>query len=233
MQSPVAVQNKQRTNCFKPMVACVLGPILAMTCLVGCACACVGVLAFTSPAPPDPEFEPSRTLAQSYEDSIVDTLQNAVSTGGTFILNIQDDAFASWLNLEYKDLAEKYDLVGRDSWQGMDPEFQVQFDNGEIQLYVGQDIAFFTLGSLVAAELSPPASEFSPYLIDINITTIKIGGLEFDESSSRRSLERRLAEVLTDRLEAFVQLTAGIERIEIDTVLAEDGILTLTGHTVQ
>lgn len=225
MQQPlVATPNRTRPNCFKPLVGCTLGPLLLFACIIGCACSCVASLSLTSPQPVLSSFEPDATQAALYESSIISALQT--TNGNNFTVTIREEEFSSWLHYEHRELFSRYDIGDKDYWERVDPRLQVSFDDQSIKFYIGIDWWLFTLGTIITAEASVPASTLSPNLVEIEITGIQIGGLDTD--SSQNSLETRLEEILTDRIKAFVQST-GVRSIEVESVNADEGILTLSG----
>ncbi len=219
---------RQRPNCLKPLVGCTLGPVLLFTCMLSCVCAVLTSLSLTSPAPIFTNFTPDPTQAAAYPTSIHTSLQSANS--GTFTIAIAQENFSSWLNYEYQSLFEKYEITGSEHWHRVEPVFQARFENQEIELYIGIDWAVFTLGNIITAELSAPTSDLSPNLVEVEITSLKIGGLDTD--SSQKSLETWIEEILTDPINDFVQ-SAAIRSIQIEDITIDEGILTLSGTLEQ
>ncbi|NDJ85201.1 MAG: hypothetical protein GYB66_04895 [Chloroflexi bacterium] len=216
-------------NCLKPVIGCTFGPILLVLLIGACSFACLAALALSGSDALYDNFEPDRAEAQTYENSIENTLQTALSSGsGRFTLRIREREFSSWLNYEYQDLFAKYDMTGDENWEYVDPEFQVRFRNDQVHFYAGNQFAVVTLGTVIKAEVAPPPKELSRFLVDINITEVTIGGLNLGNDSFS-SLENDLAEILTDQIETYA-VQAEISDISIESVEAREGILTITGQ---
>jgi hypothetical protein len=132
------------------------------------------------------------------------------------------------LNYEYQDLFARYDMAGDESWEYVDPEFQVRFQDDQVHFYAGNQFAVVTLGTVIKAEVAPPPKEFSRFLVDIRITEVTVGGLNVGNDSFT-SLENNLAEILTDQIETYAA-QAEISDISIESVEASEGILTITGQ---
>ena len=216
----------KRTNCLKPVVGCILGPLLLATTGFACVVLCLAFIASRGPERPlGNDFEPDPTAAAQYEQDIIEDLQNA-SAGSPFIITINENALSSWLNLEYEELFERYDITLPDYWSYADPVFQVGFDDGHIYFYVENDVPVVSLGTLITAEVFVPNPAFTDYLIGIDIVRIEAGGFNLEEDSA--TISARLSELITDRIEEY-RADVDLNAITVTSVDANDGILTISG----
>lgn len=232
-QQPIVVQEQRSgSNCLKPIVACIVAPFVLLACIGVCGVACLAAVALGSPDPLKSDFEPSEAQAQAYESSVQQAITSAATSGNnTFSVSVNEDEFASWLNYQYRTLAERYDEENRNVWEQLDLDFQVEFDNQQVALYVGTKLAIFDLAALVRAEVSVPEEELSQTPLVVDIISFKLGAIDVG-ANNQADFEQTLAEVLTDRLEAFSTAAGGTD-VRLESVSAEDGVLVLTGRVIR
>lgn len=220
----------KRTNCFKPLVGCTLGPLLVMALGLTCIFACISIVTMQGPEPPlGDDFEPNPVEAAVYEESVIQSLEQAVNSDGTFTVQIAAEGLSSWINTEYKTLFEEYDIPRPFIWDYSNPQFQIGFENGVILFYVENQIALVTASGLVTAAVAPPNTELNDYLIDIDIVSIESMGINLEDDSL--TLSAYLTELITDQLEQY-QTETGVSNLEVTEVTSEDGVLTLRGRIV-
>lgn len=220
----------KRTNCFKPLIGCTLGPLLVVGVALACVFACLSVFTMRGPEPPlGDDYKPDPTQAARYEQSVIRSLEQAVNSDGSFTVQIEAEQLSSWLNVEYETLFEKYEIDRPFLWEYSDPQFQVGFEDGEILFYVENQIALVTASGLVTAVVAPPNSELNDYLIDIDILNIESMGIDLEDDSV--TLSAYLSELITDQLTAYKD-QIGIGELEVTAVTSEDGVLTLSGQIV-
>ncbi len=226
---PSRLPKPKRTNCLKPIVGCILGPMLSVGIIFGCLLACISTLSLQGPTPPlGKNFEPNPTEAALHEQSIVNALQSALaSTNNSFTIQIEERALSSWINTEYKRLFETYDIPQPFLWEYSEPEFQVSFENEQILFYVENHLPLLTLNGLLTAQISPPNTELTTYLVDVDIVKIESMGLAIEDDSA--TISAWITEIISDQIEDY-RTSLGIENLEITEVIAQDGILTLRGQ---
>ncbi len=225
-----ALPKAKRTNCLKPIVGCVFGPVLAVGLVLGCALACLSALTLRGPQPPlGKNYEPDPTAAAQYEQSVINSLRQSVSTNGTFTIQMEDRALSAWLNTEYKTLFETYDIPQPFLWEQSEPQFQIRFDDDQILFYVENQIPLLTLNAMLTAEVKPPSTDLTIYLVAVDILKIESMGFSIEDDSA--TISAWIAQLLTAQIEEY-QLEAGLENVEITGVSAQDGNLTLSGQVV-
>jgi hypothetical protein len=217
----------KRTNCFKPLVGCVLGPLLTLGTLLLCVVLCLALFSARGPEPPLGDFEPDPTAAAQYERQVLNDLSAAAaSRDGLFTVQIEQKALSSWLNTEYDTLFEEYDITRPVIWDYSTPEFQVQFADGQIYFFVGNNIPVVNTNFLITARAFPPTTAFTTALIEVEVISIETGGFQLEEDSA--TIGARLSELITDQIIAYKQ-QANIESITVTTVTAANGVLTISG----
>lgn len=223
---PPSLPPPKRNNCLKPIIGCTMGPLLLLTVVVGCVGLCLTFVASRGPESPlGDDFEPDPTAAAQYEEDILNDLADAAGSE-TFSISIEQEALSSWINLNYEDVFERYEVSLPDYWDYADPTFQIGFDDNRIYFYVSNDVPLVNLGTLVTAEVFPPNAAFTNYLIGIDILRIEAGGFRLDEDSA--TISARLSEIITDRIE-YYRDEAGLGTIAVTAVQAREGILTISG----
>lgn len=228
---PQPLPKPKRTNCLKPIIGCVFGPVLAIALVVGCLIAILSALSVQGPEPPlGSDFEPDPTAAAQYESNIVNSLAQSVTNGdGTFSVQMDDQALSSWITEEYDTLFEEYDIPEPFLWQYDEPNFQIRFNDGQILFYVENEVPFVTLSGMLTAEVSVPTTDLTVYILDIDIIKFEAMGLDFEDDST--TISAWLTELITDQIEQYRQ-EAGLGDIEVTNVRSEDGILTIQGRVV-
>lgn len=232
MQAPPYYQptlpRAKRTTCLKPLVGCTVGPLLAVGLVLGCALACLSSFTLQGPNPPlGQDYEPNPTEAVLYEQSIASSLQQSVAFNGTFTIQIEDRTLSSWLNTNYETLFEDYDIPQPFLWDQSEPQFQIHFDDDRIFFYVENEVPFVTLNAMLTASVSPPNTDLTAYLIDVDIIRIESMGIDVEDDSV--TISAWVIELITDQVEAY-RVEAGLGEIVISEVSAQDGILTLRGQ---
>lgn len=217
----------KRTNCFKPLVGCTLGPLLAIATVFLCVGLCLVVLSARGPEPPLGDFEPDPTAAAVYEQQVLNELSNSAARGdGLFTLQLEEAALSSWLNAEYETLFEEYDITQPAVWNYSTPEFQVSFADELIYFYVGNNVPIINTSILITARAFPPTSTFTTTLIDVEVVSIEAGGFSLEEDSA--TIGARLSELITDQILDYQQ-QANINEIQVSSVVVGNGILTISG----
>jgi hypothetical protein len=223
-QQPVIIQEQRSgSNCSKPLVACLLAPVVLVACMALCGFACVAVVATGGPEPLDSNFTPDRTQAQRYENTVSTALSSAINSGsGTFTLAMRDNEFASWLNYRYREVLAENNEDSNVS--NLDIEWQAQFDNGQVSIYGSTKVLFFTIASVITMEIIPSQTA---NLIEVDVVKFKLGRFDV-QGSGQGDLEDSLAQALTDEIRKYAEAN-GIGRIAIQNVTAQGGVLTFTG----
>ena len=233
-QQPVIVQQQSGRSCGKPIFACLLGPLLLLGCLIGTACACVFVVAQGNPDPLFEDYEPDQALAANYESSVAEAVNLALqNASGELVIEFRDTEFSSWLNIQSDELLEKIDFGNENLDSSFQPsEYQVRFDNQEIQLYMLFDVPIFNLAALITTEVSAPTSLTSASVIDMNLTGFKLGSIDI-LSAVEGDFETNLGDLFADRLLDEIEERTDTRNITITSIDVDDGIMRITGNLEQ
>ena len=233
-QQPVMVQQQSGRSCSKPLLACLLGPLLLMGCLVGAACACVFAVTRGNPDPLYENYEPEQALAEGYEDTIADAVNIALQNPtGQLEVEFRDDEFSSWLNIKGNEILDNVDVSSDNFNSNARPsEYQVRFDNQEIQLYMSFDLSIFELASLITASVSPQTSLESDSLIEITLTGFKIGSIDL-LSAVEGDLETNLGDLFVDHILDNIEARTGSRDLTVTSINVDDGVMQITGSLDQ
>lgn len=227
-QQPIAVPQQSGSNCAKPIFACVIGPLLLLGCLVGTACACVFVVARGNPDPLYEDYEPNQELADNYERSIINSI-NIAPQGGAFEISIQDEEFSSWLNIKGEELLDQIDVGNRRFNERARPsEYQVRFEDQEIQFYILFDLPLFDLAALITAEVSPSSDPTSDSIIELEVTGFKFGSLDI-LSAVEGEFETDLGDLFVDRFLNEIEETRGTRDVSITSINVDNGVMAIQG----
>jgi hypothetical protein len=229
-QQPVMVQQQSGRSCSKPLFACLLGPLLLLGCLLGSACACVFVVAQGNPDPLFEDYEPNPALAANYENSVSEAVNSALQNPtGELSIEFQDTEFSSWLNIQSDELFDDID-IGNDNFnsRARPSEYQVRFDNQEVQLYLLFDTRVFDLVALITGQVSAPTSLTSDSLIEIEVTGFKLGSIDI-LSAVDGNFETNLGDLFVDQLLDEIEERTGTRNITVTSVNVDEGIMQITG----
>jgi hypothetical protein len=229
-QQPVIVQQQSGSSCSKPLVACLVGPLLLIGCLLGSACACVFVVAQGNPDPLYEDYEPDQALAANYENSVANAVNSAFqSTSGELAIEFRDTEFSSGLNLQSDELFEDIDIGGGNFNSRVRPsEYQVRFDNQEVQLYTLFDASIFDLAALITGKVSAPTTLASDSVIEIEVTGFKIGSIDI-LSAVEDDFETGFGDLFADKLLDEIEARTGTRDITVTSIDVDDGIMRITG----
>jgi hypothetical protein len=220
-------EQERRGCCLPNFLGCCLGFILLLVCVLGIPGLLIGYATSGGPEPLDENYEADEAEAVAYENRFSSAVQQ--SRGGeSFTVNFNEDEFASWLNLEFKErMAEELGI----KQFADDLEFQADFDNGEVKVFSGFNIwesMGLHLNSVAVMELAPaPADAPTSQKLDVTVTEFRIGRADATEGFQTD---------LTDAInEAMIELLKPIQQREgfdyrITSVSVDNGQISFDGE---
>lgn len=218
--------------CITPIFGCLFGLILLFACMAGTPLLCVLTLTAGNPDPLQASFRPDPTLAQEYEVSFAEAVQQGTnSSEGNFELQITEEQFASWLSVYFDELEATQDLSFENPLIETQPktrQFQVVFADQRLQIYTTLPTATrVDLAIFIEAEVVPnPDTGNIRRPLQVNVKKLQWGAIELPQTA-RNEIGDIIADVLTERF-AFNQAY----RINSPIVL-EAGVLRMSGQLAQ
>ena len=177
-------ENKRGGCCLPGCFGCFFGFGLLLVCILGAVGLGASYLATTGPDPFVEDYEADEAQAQAYEDAFSQAVQQA--RGQNFTLQFNEDEFASWLNLEFKEeLAKAFGL--EDYTENL--EFQADFVDGEVKIFAGVTLweqGGLHLNNLAVMTIAPASNDADPdQKLEITVKEFNVG--PFDATDSLRA----------------------------------------------